>query len=193
MIISLSNSLLNEKSEPVIRRANASDYTRISELHNFWALQNLSGNLQNGFLLLETSPEKIKSLSTGDNILLVACVGDAVVGYVLAVQKPEMLDQLNWIENLNDIICNQKHYHVSEMAVASDCIGHGVGKALYSELFKLTKSVHLSAYVATQPYNNQASIKFHERLGFRKIATFSANEFCGLNHYSSNLYFFNNT
>ena len=175
-----------------IRKAIESDFERIAELHNFWSLRNLGTNLHNGFLLLETTIEKIRGLNSPENIILVAVANDEVVGYLLAVKRPELLDSLNWSESLKNTISEQPHHHISEMAVDEKYIKGGVGRKLYAELIKQSCADHFSAYVATAPYRNQASISFHEKIGFRSVATFHSKDFCGIENYSSTLLYLNN-
>lgn len=172
-----------------IRTANLFDINDIVKLHNAWSIQNLSGNLSSGFLLLETSADKIQSLCVQENILLVAFLETRFAGYLIAVQKPELLDQLSWSEPLETRIALESHYHITEMAVQRDLIGNGIGKSLYMDLFNRSVGAHLSAYVASGPYPNRSSIAFHEKMGFKSVASFHAQAFCGLKDYSSILFF----
>lgn len=172
-----------------IRLARPSDCEDIVNLHNSWSVQNLSGDLNSGFLLLETSYDKIESLFIQENILLVAFIETRFAGYLIAVRKPELLDQLNWIEPLETRIASEGHYHITEMAVQRNLVGKGIGKSLYLNFFNRSVGSHLSAYVAISPYLNKSSIAFHEKMGFRPVASFHAEAFCGLKDYSSTLFF----
>jgi hypothetical protein len=55
-----NNSSLNNSI--CIRRALNSDSDEIARLHNAWAIRNLDSDLDKGFLLLETTPTKIRQL-----------------------------------------------------------------------------------------------------------------------------------
>jgi L-amino acid N-acyltransferase YncA len=185
-----NNSSLNNSI--YIRRALNSDSDEIARLHNAWAIRNLDSDLDKGFLLLETTPTKIRQLNSENHLLLVAVTNSIIVGYVVAVDFPEMLDSLKWSENLKATILGQPHMHISEMAVDKNYVGRGIGRHLYSEIFVQSAANHFSAYVATAPFRNQSSISFHERIGFRSVATFHSKNFCGIENYSSTLFYLNN-
>jgi ribosomal protein S18 acetylase RimI-like enzyme len=175
----------NLHQKVIVRRGRKSDFGRIVDLHNFWSLPNLKGNFDRGFLLLETSSDQIKALHSDENSILVACVAGKVVGYLIATGKPEMLDKLVWQENQAAVVSAPGHRHITEMAVDPDFVGMGVGQTLYNELLHDPGKLHFSAYVATAPYDNKASIGFHRKMGFRTVATFRSPLFCGLEDYSS--------
>ncbi|MBK7707187.1 MAG: N-acetyltransferase [Acidobacteria bacterium] len=48
----------------------------------------------------------------------------------------------------------------------------GIGTALYSQLFDLLAETDIHAIVAGISFPNDASIRFHEKLGFEKVAHF---------------------
>lgn len=173
----------------MVREAVEEDFPRIAELHNLWFLPNLRGEADQGFLLLETSPRQIRAFDTEENSILVACIADKVAGYLIATGMPEMLDGLKWQENVATSISSTGHRHVKEMAVDPDLTGRGLGKSLYEHLLSRPDNLHFSAYVATGPLRNTVSIGFHKRMGFRAVATFAAREFCGIQGYSSMLFF----
>jgi GNAT superfamily N-acetyltransferase len=94
-----------------------------------------------------------------------------------------------WIQDVEPLITNANHWHILEMAVHPRLAGKGIGKLLYHDLFKVANGSRFSGYVATSPYRNDTSIHFHEKMGFKAVANFQAEEFCGLTNYSSTLYF----
>lgn len=179
----------NASHTVIVREALAEDLDRIVELHNLWSLANLHGKADQGFLLLETSPRHIQAVHTEENSIIVACAANKVVGYLIATKVPEMLGQLEWQENVSTTVLSAGHRHVTEMAVDPGFTGRGVGKSLYGQLLKRPGNLHFSAYVATSPLRNSASISFHKKMGFRTVAAFAAPEFCGLQDYSSVLFF----
>lgn len=54
--------------------------------------------------------------------------------------------------------------------VRADCRGHGVGKELVKALFPRAEALEKRVMIAGVDAANEASIRFHERLGFQKVA-----------------------
>jgi phosphinothricin acetyltransferase len=58
---------------------------------------------------------------------------------------------------------------------APEATGHGIGTALYSELFKVLANEDINRFVAAITLPNDASIALHKRFGFRQVGVFSEN------------------
>jgi len=173
-----------------VRKAEINDVKMVVSIHNTWALQNRKNDFSKGFLILTTDPQKIAlNLNRDDRIFLVAFTENEIVGYLIASTDIEMINNLQWIQDVEPLITNANHWHILEMAVHPRLAGKGIGKLLYHDLFKVANGSHFSGYVATSPYRNDTSIHFHEKMGFKAVANFQAEEFCGLTNYSSTLYF----
>jgi L-amino acid N-acyltransferase YncA len=56
--------------------------------------------------------------------------------------------------------------------VASDRMGHGIGTKLYNQLLPELRDNHVHVAVAGIALPNEASVLFHEKFGFAKVAHF---------------------
>ena len=56
--------------------------------------------------------------------------------------------------------------------VIPDHVGKGIGSALYSKLLPALKSQGIHVAIGGIALPNEASIKFHEKMGFFKVAHF---------------------
>ncbi len=65
-----------------------------------------------------------------------------------------------------------RHSVESTVYVAGDCTGRGIGSALYEELLSRLRQTSVHAIMGGIALPNEASIRLHERFGFRKIAHF---------------------
>lgn len=66
-----------------------------------------------------------------------------------------------------------RHSVESTVYVEKDRIGQGIGSALYAELLSRLRQVSVHTVVGGIALPNEASVRLHERLGFRKMAHFS--------------------
>ena len=62
----------------------------------------------------------------------------------------------------------------SSVYCRADCVGRGIGTALYSALFELVKDEDINRIVAVITLPNPQSISFHERFGFRQAGGLSS-------------------
>lgn len=56
--------------------------------------------------------------------------------------------------------------------VHADCRGKGTGRALVEALFPRARTMGIHAMIGGVDAGNEASIRFHERLGFERVAIF---------------------
>jgi L-amino acid N-acyltransferase YncA len=89
---------------------------------------------------------------------IVYCDAGAVVGYAYASQ---------WTSR-----SAYRHSVESTVYVEKERVGRGVGSALYGELLSRLRQTSVHAIVGGIALPNEASIRLHERLGFRNIAHF---------------------
>lgn len=61
--------------------------------------------------------------------------------------------------------------------VRENCVGRGIGKALYSALEEFLRRQHICNLCACIAYPHPASIAFHEYFGYRTVAHFHASGF----------------
>ena len=89
---------------------------------------------------------------------LVAEEGDRVLGYAYASK---------WKGR-----CAYRYSVESTVYLDAECIGRGIGKALYSTLIDDLRERGMHAVIGGVALPNAASIALHEALGFRKVAHF---------------------
>lgn len=55
----------------------------------------------------------------------------------------------------------------------SDCVGRGIGRALMQALLNRLREHSFHVAIACISYPNEASVRLHEQLGFKKVAHYS--------------------
>ncbi len=164
-----------------------SDLQDVVNLHNALVLTRSKTPSMRGFFLMDTSVEALASrLGRNDCLFLVAKSQDLLAAYLIASKSAEHLDRLSWlVPAARQLLDERSHWHVDQIATAEPFIRKNYASALYSELAKHNQNGPISAYVATAPFNNEVSLKFHLRLGFQKVAVFESSSFLGIPHYKS--------
>ncbi|NNE97502.1 MAG: N-acetyltransferase [Pyrinomonadaceae bacterium] len=139
-----------------IRDVKLEDSSQIAEIYNHYIL-----NTHHTF---ETKPveaaemeERIKEVIS-DFPFLVAEEDGKIVGYAYAI----------------NFKLRQAYENTSEVSiyVDSDSKQKGIGTLLYDGLFEELEDLYVHAIVAGIALPNDPSIKFHEKLGFEKVAHF---------------------
>ncbi|HNQ14161.1 MAG TPA: N-acetyltransferase family protein [Pyrinomonadaceae bacterium] len=139
-----------------IRPARPEDAEQIADIYNYY--------IQNTHHTFETeplSPDEMQmrvEMVTQDFPFLVAEEYGAIHGYAYATQ----------------FRLRQEFEFTAEVAiyVHNEAKQKGIGTALYSQLFDLLAETDIHAIVAGIAFPNDASIHFHEKLGFEKAAHF---------------------
>jgi len=170
-----------------IEIAQVSDLQDIANLHNALVLKRNKTQSVRGFFLMDTSEEALASrLGRNDCLFLVAKFQGLLASYLIASKSAEHLDRLSWlVPDAKYLLDGRYHWHVDQIATAAPFLGKNYASTLYSELAKHNQNGPISAYVATAPFNNEVSLKFHLRLGFQKVAVFESSSFLGIPHYKS--------
>jgi phosphinothricin acetyltransferase len=122
--------------------------------------------VQNTTITFEEEPVSVEQMRTRTEEIhalglpwIVCCEADAVIGYAYASK---------WKAR-----SAYRHSVESTVYVEKDRVGRGVGSALYAELLSRLRQTPVHAVVGGIALPNEASIRLHERLGFRKIAHFA--------------------
>ncbi|MCK5032519.1 MAG: N-acetyltransferase, partial [Calditrichia bacterium] len=68
--------------------------------------------------------------------------------------------------------CAYKYTVECSVYLDRNCKGKGIGKKLYSELLQQLKDLEYHTIIAGIALPNEASVKFHEKFGFEKVAHF---------------------
>lgn len=139
-----------------IRQVKSEDAAQIAEIYNYY--------IKNTHQTFETEPLSADEMRARiDEIIaaypyLVAEEDDKILGYACAAPF-----------NL------QRAYEFSaevSIYVRNEAKGKGIGTQLYNRLFEELRETDIHAIVAAISLPNEASVRFHERMGFSKVAHF---------------------
>lgn len=140
-----------------IRPATLEDYEQILKL-----------NEESVHFLSPLTAEKLAHLHKQSELLKVIDVEGTVEAFVLLLREGKDYDSVNyiWFSNhyesflyIDRVVVSLKHQH------------SGLGKLLYEEVFKHAESTDVpvvTAEIDIEP-PNPASLKFHEKFGFKEV------------------------
>ena len=139
-----------------IRKVKLEDAEQVAEVYNYY--------IQNTHHTFETEPleaaemEKRIEKVTEDYPFLVAEDAGEIVGYAYATQFK----------------LRQAYKYSTEVSiyVKNDVKQKGIGTRLYQTLFEELEDTPTHAIVAGISLPNDASVRFHEKLGFEKVGHF---------------------
>jgi len=78
---------------------------------------------------------------------------------------------------------------IEKVAVAPEQMGTGLARELYDRVLAWRPEAPHACCIVEKPFSNDASVRFHEKLGFRRVGTFQTATFRGLSPYQSGIYF----
>jgi L-amino acid N-acyltransferase YncA len=179
--------LRGEQHPYTIRKAKPEDAQSITQLNNKWFS---GGNNDRGFLVTTLEENEVKKdIEEGNTTYFIAeDKKDGILGFVSVIDsaEEEILDSVVWIDkDLEERFYESKKKYIAKVAVINNAGKKGIGKALYSKLFEDYPKHILYSFAAYSPRINEASIKFHSRMGFAKSGIFERKEFLGMKDYRS--------
>jgi phosphinothricin acetyltransferase len=139
-----------------IRQVKLEDAAQIAEIYNYYIK-----NTHQTFEIEPLSAEEMRGRIAGiisTYPYLVAEEDNKILGYACASQF-----------NL------QRAYEFSaevSIYVRNDAKGKGIGTQLYDRLFEELRETDIHAIIAAISLPNEASVRFHEKMGFSKVAHF---------------------
>ena len=139
-----------------IRKANLEDAAQIADVYNYY-VQNTHHTFETDPLSAEEMQRRIEEVT--DNFpFLVSEDEGVIVGYAYATQFK----------------LRQAYEYAAEVSiyVKNAAKKKGIGSLLYLQLFDELRESDVHAIIAGISLPNDASIRFHERLGFKKVAHF---------------------
>lgn len=143
---------------PDIRPATIDDLPRIVEIYNHYIINTpITFDLE-PYTLDERRPWFEQFSTAGRHRLLVAEHAGQVIGYACTHQFRAKRAYDTTVEST--IYC------------AHDAVGTGVGTALYTALFDAIKDEDIHMVVAGVTLPNDASVRLHERFGFKFAGLF---------------------
>lgn len=140
----------------IIRNVALDDAAQIAEIYNYYILQT-HHTFETAALSADEMRQRI--VDNGEDYpYLVAEVDGEIQGYLYATQFK----------------LRQAYKHSVEVSiyVKQDVKQKGIGSALYEKFFALMKESNIHAMIAGIALPNDASVRFHERLGYEKVAHF---------------------
>lgn len=139
-----------------IRKAELKDAAQIADVYNYY-VQQTHHTFETEPLVAEEMEKRIADV-TEDYPFLVAEEDGVIVGYAYATQFK----------------LRQAYEYASEVSiyVRNAAKQKGLGTQLYMQLFDELQETDIHAVVAGISLPNDASVAFHERLGFEKVAHF---------------------
>jgi ribosomal protein S18 acetylase RimI-like enzyme len=153
-----------------------------------------AGDLQRGFLLGSADAAELLSLIKSREIWVAGFAG-ATVGFIVAHTDASQrfgafrnrIPEIRW-SAAPDFLDSPAVY-VDRIAARPGYQGHGVGRALYEALFQQYPSHGFFAGVAESPMHNGASVRFHDRLGFRRVGTYGPVRLGGVDDYVGGVFY----
>ncbi len=139
-----------------IRPATLNDAAQIAEIYNYYIL-NSHQTFETDPLTGEEMEKRIMEISE-QYPYLVAEENDEIVGYAYAAR----------------FRFREAYKYSAEVSiyVKNETKQKGIGTEMYLKLFKELAETDIHALVAGISLPNEAGIRFHERLGFSKVAHF---------------------
>ena len=141
-----------------VRRAERSDLEAITALYNHFVETTAVTFDVGAFTALEREPWFAQFSEAGPHQLFIAEREGAFAGYAGSMAFKAKKAYSTSVE--------------TTIYVRPDAGGNGVGRALYERLFSALAEEDLHRAYAGIALPNEASIRFHERFGFREIGTF---------------------
>jgi phosphinothricin acetyltransferase len=139
-----------------IRNVNPEDAAQIAEIYNYY-IKNTHQTFETEALSAEEMQARIAEISE-DYPYLVAEEDGEIYGYAFATQFK----------------MRQAYEFSAEVSiyVKADAKQKGIGSKIYEKLFEELKETDIHALIAGISLPNDGSVRFHEKLGFTKVAHF---------------------
>jgi len=139
-----------------IRNVNPDDAAQVAEIYNYY-IKNTHQTFETEVLSPDEMRERIEEIRA-DYPYLVAEEDGEIYGYAYAAQFK----------------MRQAYEFSAEVSiyVKADAKQRGIGTQLYEKLFAQLQETDIHALIAGISLPNDGSIRFHEKLGFTKVAHF---------------------
>lgn len=139
-----------------IRKVNPNDAAQIAEIYNYY-IKNTHQTFETEPLSADEMQERINEISE-DYPYLVAEENGEIYGYAYAAQFK----------------MRQAYEFSAEVSiyVKVEAKQKGIGTKIYEKLFEEFQETDIHAIIAGISLPNDGSVKFHEKLGFSKVAHF---------------------
>jgi len=142
----------------VIRAATATDAVQVADIYNHFILTSVITFEEEPVASREMA-RRIVDIQSNGLPWLVAARGEQILGFAYANK---------WKTRAAYRFSTEVTVYVREGLSRS-----GIGSQLYAELFSALKSAGVHAVIGGVALPNEASVRLHEKFGFRKVAHFS--------------------
>jgi phosphinothricin acetyltransferase len=142
----------------VIRSAVAADAAQVAAIYNHFVLTSTITFEEEPVEVVELA-RRIADIQTNGLPWLVAARGEQIVGFAYANR---------WKTRAAYRFSTEVTVYVRDGLSRS-----GVGSRLYADLFAALKSLGAHAVIGGVALPNEASVRLHERFGFKKVAHFN--------------------
>lgn len=149
--------MIAQREEVTIRNIRESDTKAVAEIYNYYITQTIITFEEEAVSSSEIY-QRIQAVESSSLPWLVAEHSDEIVGYAYASK---------WRERFAYRFSTEVTVYV-----ASDHIGCGIGSKLYNQLIPELKNNNVHAVIGVIALPNDASVLFHEKFGFTKVAHF---------------------
>ncbi len=139
-----------------IRKVELQDASQIADIYNYYIL-NTHHTFETEALSAEEMRERISEMC-GKHPYLVAEIDGEIQGYVYATQF-KLRQAYQYSVEASIYVRNQQKQK-------------GIGSELYKVFFEQLKETSVHAIIAGISLPNEASVVFHEKLGYEKVAHF---------------------
>lgn len=147
----------NASAEWVVRQAIAEDAAQVSEIYNHYVLTSTITFEEEPVSVSEMAG-RIREVQAQSYPWLVATAASEVLGYAYAGK---------W-----KVRAAYKHSSEITVYVRAGQERSGVGSALYQHLLPAVKACGVHAVIGGVALPNEASVRLHEKFGFKKCAHF---------------------
>ena len=142
-----------------IRHCGPGDYVQVVDIYNHYIATSHATFDESAYTVGARAPWFAQFSETGPYQLLVARRNHQVAGFCCSTRFK-----------------NRSAYDVSvetSAYIAPNYLGQGIGRGLYKKLFERLENGALHGAYAGIALPNDASIRLHESLGFRKVGVYS--------------------
>lgn len=140
-----------------IRKVELADAEQIAEIYNYY-IQNTHHTFETDPVTGDEMRERIAEVTESYPFLVAEDDGDEVCGYAYASQF-KMRTAYEYAVEVSIYVKNAAKQK-------------GIGTSLYTRMFDELAETDAHAIIAGIALPNDASVRFHERLGFSKVAHF---------------------
>lgn len=144
---------------------------------------------KNGFVIPYKLP--LEEFENKENKFFIHEESGVIDGFIWVEEKQEIgqEDYVDWFKpELKENYFSKEHRCLGKMGVLPDKWGKGIGTELLDIVIQNIDVPYLYSFVVLSPISNMASMLFHEKNGFERVAISVSKHLFGMENYRSILY-----